>query len=118
MTDDGKRQGLRWLVLKVLAIASALTFLTIVMVNACATYAAPTKPAPTKAAPVVNPQRAQPAMYAAPTKAAPVVNPSPRPPQMAAPATKSMAVVPPRPLIQPAAQAPQQQAAPAPAGVR
>ena len=98
MTDDGKRQGLRWLVLKVLAIASALTFLTIVMVNACATYAAPTKPAPTKAAPVVNP--------------------SPRPPQMAAPATKSMAVVPPRPLIQPAAQAPQQQAAPAPAGVR
>lgn len=41
--DEGGRQGLGRLVLKALAICSAIAFLTIVMVNACATYAPATK---------------------------------------------------------------------------
>jgi hypothetical protein len=81
---------MRNVILKALAIASALAFLAVVMVNACARYAAPTK-----AAPVVHPAPAPAAppppydhdeMRAAPTKAAPVFEPRPlvRPPKQSA----------------------------------
>ena len=114
MDERGRPQGLGRLLLKALAIASGLTFLAIVMVNACATYAAPTK-----AAPVVSPARGQPAAapepppeirdLMPPTKAAPVVPPRP----LVAPASKSAAVVQPRPLMQlPPDETPQQQAPP------
>ena len=127
MDEGGRPQGLGRLLLKVLAIASALTFVVIVMVNACANYAAPTK-----AAPVVSPARGQPTAAPAPgpakpdllpaTKSAPVV----APPPLVAPATKSAAVIGPRPLLMPLPSdetpqqqgAPPQQGAPQPRGAR
>jgi hypothetical protein len=118
MQDAGKRQGLGRLVLKGLAIASALTFLTIVMINACAVYAPATKaqpagqrpaaaPAPAPAPPsAADPDLDQRTMLAPATKAAPVMRPRP----LLAPATKSARVLEPDDF-EPAAQqaAPQQQ---------
>jgi hypothetical protein len=121
------------LALQALAITSALGFLAIMMVNACAHDGAARTPymAPTKAAPVVNPNSPNPdgmrpgtapAQAAAPGQEA---EQAPPPEPLLAPATKSMSVVRPRPLVQPAASQRQgaapQQAAPqqaAPEGAR
>jgi hypothetical protein len=147
MEDRAPRQGLGRLLLKALAIMSALAFLAIVMVNACAHYLAPTK-----AAPVVSPREpvaAPPASTNGPpagdaTEEGPMNRLPPSRPEtdpMVAPATKSGAVVRPRPLLAPATKsgavvrprplmnlppeetppkngAPQQQAAPQPRGSR
>ena len=92
MDDESQERSLGRLVLKALAIAGALTFLAIVMVNACATYAAPTKAGPVvnpvnpgpsplrnvEPAPEPPPAHLDPALMA-PTKAGPVFRPSPRP---------------------------------------
>ena len=87
---------MRNVILKGLAIASALAFLAVVMVNACARYAAPTKAAPVvhpAPAPAAAPAAAPPPpdhdydkMRGAPTKAAPVFEPRPlvRPPKQSA----------------------------------
>ena len=117
MDERGPRQGFGRLVLKALAIASGLTFLTIVMVNACATSAKNNYPAynaPTKAAPVVSPPPQQ-ATYAPATRSEAVVRPRP----LYAPATKSLTVVPPPPLMQlPPEETPQKNAAPQQQGAR
>jgi hypothetical protein len=105
MKNVVRTQGVGRLILKVLAIGSALTFLAVMMVNACATHAAHTYAAPTKAAPVVHP---------APAPAAPPPGSWDDESEMRAPATKSGRVFRPRRLAPAAQPAPQQQAAPPP----
>jgi hypothetical protein len=99
--DKSRERSWRLWVLKALAIAGALTFLAIVMVNACATYAAPTK-----AGPVVNPAPAAPGSTAAPAATAPP--PSYNDPTLMAP-TKAGPVFRPRPAPPPAQSAPEPQ---------
>jgi hypothetical protein len=112
--ERGPEQGLGRLVLKALAITSALTFLTAVMVNACATASRPAAPptygAPTKAAPVLPPGQLHDDSDA-PGREPPLDELEP--PQSAplyAPATKSLTVIPPRPLVQPAEETPRKSA--------
>ncbi len=119
MKNVVRTQGVGRLILKVLAIGSALTFLAVMMVNACATHRAPTQAAPASAAPT----DAIP-IYAAPTKAAPVFHPAPMPApvraappkddedDLRAPATKSGRVFQPRRRAPAAPEAAQQQAPP------
>ncbi len=122
--ERGPKQGLGRLVLKALAIASGLTFLTAVMVNACATAsrsaAPPTYGAPTKAAPVLPPGQLHDDSDLPGRARTPDDEPEQPPPTpVYAPATKSMSVLPPRPLTQaPAQQAPQQAPAPQQQGAR
>src|SRR5262245_47630100 len=99
MKNVVRTQGVGRLLLKVLAIGSALTFLAVVMVNACANRAAPTYAAPTKAAPVVHPPPASaPAQAPAPPPARAVPPPTLEADDidMRAPATKSGPVFRPR----------------------
>jgi len=114
--ERGPEQGLGRLVLKALAITSALTFLAIMMVNACLAppRPAPVYAAPTKAAPVLPPGELHDTAAPAPTQAPPA-----EPEPVYAPATKSMTVLRPRPLTQaPPQQAPQQAPAPQQQGAR
>jgi hypothetical protein len=107
--ERGPEQGLGRLVLKALAITSALTFLAIMMVNACLAppRTTPVYAAPTKASPVLSPVELR--DNAASAVQAPPAEPDP----VYAPATKSMTVMRPRPLMQaPPQQAPQQAPAP------
>ena len=69
--DQVVRRGFGRMVLRGLAIASALGFLTLVMVQAAAFYAPPPKGEP-------PPPRRNPRLLSAPTKATPVVRPTPR----------------------------------------
>lgn len=115
---DELRPGRGRLVLRTLAVLSALGFLTLVMVQAMAFYAPPPPPAPkpeygliapsTKDSLVVfPPEPTTPFDLGVGTKSAPVVPPTPlvdpRRPQDRAylGATKSLTVVPPPPLVQP-----------------
>jgi hypothetical protein len=76
-------------VLRVLAVVSALGFLTLVMVQASAFYAPPPPPAPKTHYDMVAPS----------TKDAPVVFPPDHPAYLGA--SKSLTVVPPKPLVDP-----------------
>jgi hypothetical protein len=117
MKDVVRTQGVGRLILKVLAIGSALTFLAVMMVNACATRAASPQSAPTRGAPTNGVP-----IYAAPTKAAPVFHPAPAPApppptpaddedELRAPATKSGRVFRPRRRAPPLLELPPEEAA-------
>jgi hypothetical protein len=110
MKDVVRTQGLGLLILKVLAVGSALTFLAVVMVNACATHPAHTQGAPSPGVPIyAAPTKAAPVFHPAPVRAAPQPLPADDEDELRAPATKAAPVFQPR---RRAPAAPQQQAAP------